>query len=171
MNTHGRAIYSLLAVTLVAGCVPLEQHSARFEKKWPATTIARLDVHEIDGTISVDGNSPGEITMVAVVHARGVRPDPQKEYQGYFRTELDGDTLTVAFAPSASFKRTQAEDPKNVAMLRDALYEITGRKLTIEFVVGDGDDGDELSLEEPAGEEHFLELMKETFDARERDTE
>jgi hypothetical protein len=96
MNTHGRAIYSLLAAaTLVAGCVPLEQHSARFEKKWPATTIARLDVHEIDGTISVDGNSPGEITMVAVVHARGVRPDPQKEYQGYFRTELDGDTLTI----------------------------------------------------------------------------
>jgi hypothetical protein len=85
--------------------------------------------------------------------------------------ELDGDTLTVEFAPSASFKRTQAEDPKNVAMLRDALYEITGRKLTVEFVVGDGEDTDEVSLEEPAGEEHFLELMKETFDARERDTE
>jgi hypothetical protein len=83
--------------------------------------------------------------------------------------ELDGDTLTVAFAPSASFKRTQAEDPKNVAMLRDALYEVTGRKLTIEFVVGDGDDGDDVELEGPAGEEHFLELMKETFDARERD--
>jgi DNA polymerase-3 subunit gamma/tau len=85
--------------------------------------------------------------------------------------ELDGDTLTVEFAPSASFKRTQAEDPKNVAMLRDALYEITGRKLTVEFVVGEGEDTDEVSLEEPAGEEHFLELMKETFDARERDSE
>jgi DNA polymerase-3 subunit gamma/tau len=85
--------------------------------------------------------------------------------------ELDGDTLTVEFAPSASFKRTQAEDPKNVAMLRDALYEITGRKLTVEFVVGEGDDGEDVTLEEPAGEEHFLELMKETFDARERDTE
>jgi DNA polymerase-3 subunit gamma/tau len=86
-------------------------------------------------------------------------------------SELDGDTLTVEFAPSASFKRTQAEDPKNVAMLRDALYEITGRKLTVEFVVGEGEDTDEVSLEEPAGEEHFLELMKETFDARERDSE
>ena len=87
------------------------------------------------------------------------------------RPSSTGDTLTVEFAPSASFKRTQAEEPKNVAMLRDALYEVTGRKLTIEFAVGDGEDGDELSLEEPAGEEHFLELMKETFDARERDTE
>jgi DNA polymerase-3 subunit gamma/tau len=83
--------------------------------------------------------------------------------------ELDGDTLTVEFAPTASFKRTQAEDPKNVAMLRDALYEVTGRKLTIEFVVGEGDNGEDISLEEPAGEEHFLELMKETFDATERD--
>jgi hypothetical protein len=43
--------------------------------------------------------------------------------------------------------------------------------LTVEFVVGEGDDTDEVSLEEPAGEEHFLELMKETFDARERDSE
>ena len=95
MNRHSRAIYSLLAVAMVAGCVPLEQHTARFEKKWPATTVTRLDVHEIDGTIAVDGNSPGEITMVAVVHARGVAPDAQKEYQGYFLTELDGSTLTI----------------------------------------------------------------------------
>src|SRR6266550_434271 len=95
MNRHSRAIYSLLAATIVAGCVPLEQHTARFEKKWPATAITHLDVHEVDGTISVDGNSPGEISMVAVVHARGVRPDPQKEYQGYFRTELDGGTLSI----------------------------------------------------------------------------
>jgi len=84
--------------------------------------------------------------------------------------ELDGDTLTVEFAASASFKRTQAEDPKNVAMLRDALYEVTGRKLSIEFVVGEGDE-DEAELEEPAGEEHFLELLKETFDATEREPE
>src|SRR5256885_12705972 len=95
MNTHSRAIYSLLTVTLVAGCVPLEQHTARFEKKWPATTVTHVDVKEVDGTISVDGNSPGEITMVAVVHARGVAPDAQKEYQGYFQTELDGDTLSI----------------------------------------------------------------------------
>ena len=95
MNRHSRAIYSLLAVSLAASCVPLEQHTARFEKKWPATSVTHLNVREIDGTISVDGNSPGEITMVAVVHSRGVRPDPQKEYQGYFGTELDGSTLTI----------------------------------------------------------------------------
>ena len=95
MNPHSRVIYSLLAVSLAAACVPLEHHTARFENKWPATTIARLDVHEVNGTIAVDGNSPAEISLVAVVHARGVNPDPKKEYQGHFTTELDGDTLTI----------------------------------------------------------------------------
>jgi hypothetical protein len=33
--------------------------------------------------------------MVAAIHARGVRPDPKKDYQGYFLTELDGGTLTI----------------------------------------------------------------------------
>jgi hypothetical protein len=85
--------------------------------------------------------------------------------------DLDGDVLTVEFARSAEFKRKLAEDPKNVALLRDALYEVTGRKLTIEFAVGESEDGGDVEIEEPAGEERIIELMKETFDAKERDTE
>src|SRR5207302_8460661 len=88
VNNQFRLIYSLLAVGLVAGCVPMEQRTARFEKKWPASEIHHLDVHEVNGTISVDGDSPNEISMVAVVHALGVRPDPQKEFQGYLKAEL-----------------------------------------------------------------------------------
>ena len=82
--------------------------------------------------------------------------------------ELDGDTLTIEFPASASFHRQLAEEPKNTTMLRDALYEVTGRKLAITFAVGEAD-GEDAEPEGPAGEEHFLELMKETFDARERD--
>jgi hypothetical protein len=82
--------------------------------------------------------------------------------------ELDGDTLTIEFPASASFHRQLAEEPKNTTMLRDALYEVTGRKLAITFAVGEGD-GEDVEPEGPAGEDHFLELMKETFDARERD--
>ena len=85
--------------------------------------------------------------------------------------ELDGDTLTIEFPASASFHRQLAEEPKNTTMLRDALYEVTGRRLAIAFAVGEGGDGDDAEAEGPAGEEHFLELMKETFDARERDNE
>ena len=84
--------------------------------------------------------------------------------------ELDGDTLTIEFPASASFHRQLAEEPKNTTMLRDTLYEVTGRKLAITFAVGEGD-GEDAEPEGPAGEEHFLELMKETFDARERDSE
>jgi hypothetical protein len=85
--------------------------------------------------------------------------------------ELDGDTLTIEFPASASFHRQLAEEPKNTTMLRDALYEVTGRRLAIAFAVGEGGDGADAEAEGPAGEEHFLELMKETFDARERDSE
>ena len=86
--------------------------------------------------------------------------------------ELDGDTLTIEFPASASFHRQLAEEPKNTLLLRDALYEVTGRKLAIAFAVGEGGGvGEDAEPEGPAGEEHFLELMKETFDATERDSE
>jgi DNA polymerase III subunit gamma/tau len=81
---------------------------------------------------------------------------------------LADDTLTVEFPASAGFHRQLAEDPKNAGLLRDALYEVTGRKLAVAFAVGD----DEVAVEDdegPAGEERILELMKETFDARERE--
>ena len=87
--------------------------------------------------------------------------------------DLEGDTLTVEFPASASFHRQLAEEPKNATLLRDALYEVTGRKLALAFAVGDADDTDDEGThdEGPAGEERFLELMKETFDARERESE
>ncbi|HEY8131409.1 MAG TPA: DUF4097 family beta strand repeat-containing protein [Thermoanaerobaculia bacterium] len=96
MHRSSRVICSFVGVALLAGCVPLEERTARFEKKWPAATVTHLEVREVNGTISVDGSSPGEITMVATVHARGVRPNPKEEYQGYLRTELDGDTLSIS---------------------------------------------------------------------------
>jgi hypothetical protein len=83
---------------------------------------------------------------------------------------LAGDTLTVEFPATAQFHRSLAEDPKNVTLLRDALYEVTGRKLGLEFATGD-DPGEAASGESegPAGEEQILELMKETLGARERE--
>jgi DNA polymerase III subunit gamma/tau len=83
--------------------------------------------------------------------------------------ELAGDTLTVEFPASAGFHRQLAEDPKNAGLLRDALYEVTGRKLAVAFAVGADDEIAVEGDEGPAGEERILELMKETFDARERE--
>ena len=86
---------------------------------------------------------------------------------------LEGDTLTVEFPANADFHRRRAEDPKNATLLRDALYEVTGRKLAVAFAIGDEDetDADEESSDEPVGEEKFMELLKETFNATERERE
>jgi DNA polymerase III subunit gamma/tau len=82
---------------------------------------------------------------------------------------LAGDTLTLEFPQTASFHLKLAEDPKNSALLRDALYEVTGRKLAVSFELGEAEHAGEPD-DAPAGEEDVLELMKSTFDARELDT-
>jgi DNA polymerase-3 subunit gamma/tau len=81
--------------------------------------------------------------------------------------EISGDVVTIEFAPAAGFHRTQIEDPKNLALLREALYEVTGRRLSVNTVVGEPpepaepEDGRELS------EEDVISLLKDTFDAEE----
>jgi DNA polymerase-3 subunit gamma/tau len=81
---------------------------------------------------------------------------------------LAGDTLTLEFPQTASFHLKLAEDPKNSAMLREALYEVTGRKLAVEFELGESGHAHD-DDEAPSSEDDVLELMKSTFDARELD--
>ncbi|MHB8643316.1 MAG: DNA polymerase III subunit gamma/tau [Gaiellaceae bacterium] len=79
---------------------------------------------------------------------------------------LDDDTLTIEFPPNQSFHRSVAEEPKNATLLRDALRDLTGRTLVLDFVIGE-DAGEEAPAEEPAGEDEIYQLVKETFDAKE----
>jgi DNA polymerase III subunit gamma/tau len=81
---------------------------------------------------------------------------------------LAGDTLTLEFPPTAAFHLSVAEDPKNSAMLRDALYEVTGRKLSVTFEIGEAAHAVEED-ETPTSEADVLGLLKSTFDARELD--
>ncbi|HET7759464.1 MAG TPA: hypothetical protein VFK62_06035, partial [Gaiellaceae bacterium] len=81
--------------------------------------------------------------------------------------DLAGDTLTVEFPREASFHRQLAEEPKNATLLADALYEVTGRRLALEFEVGENGGEVEPEPDEPVSEEDIIELMKGTFDARE----
>lgn len=80
---------------------------------------------------------------------------------------LAEDTLTIEFPPTASFHRKLAEEPKNSTLLRDVLYELTGRKVALEFVLGEGGAPAEEDDDTPAGEEEIYQLVKETFDAKE----
>jgi DNA polymerase-3 subunit gamma/tau len=81
---------------------------------------------------------------------------------------LDDDRLTVEFAGEAEFHRKQAEEPKNSSIIRDALYDVTGRKLTLELTLGERSGTDDVSEEEHS-EEKLVALFKETFDAKEVD--
>jgi DNA polymerase III subunit gamma/tau len=80
---------------------------------------------------------------------------------------LADDTLTIEFPQTASFHRKLAEEPKNATLLSDALHELTGRKLALEFVVGEGGASEADEDDSPAGEEEIYQLVKETFDAKE----
>jgi DNA polymerase III subunit gamma/tau len=78
---------------------------------------------------------------------------------------LDDDTLTLEFPASNAFHRSLAEE-KYAGLLVDALHEVTGRKLRLEFAMGEN--GEPVAEEqEPASEEDLVALVKETFDARE----
>jgi len=80
---------------------------------------------------------------------------------------LDDDTLTIEFAAGADFHRRQAEEQKNVALLRDALYEVTGRRLAVATALADDDEQPAGADDEPLSEEDVISLLKDTFDAEE----
>src|SRR4029453_17018290 len=82
---------------------------------------------------------------------------------------LSEDRLTVEFSAEGEFHRKLAEEPKNIGILRDALYEVTGRHLTPEFTVGERRSEEAESEEQQLGEEELVTLLKETFDAKEVD--
>jgi DNA polymerase-3 subunit gamma/tau len=81
--------------------------------------------------------------------------------------EIRGDTVTIEFAPAAAFHRAQIEEPANLALLREALYEVTGRRLEVETTIGASQEP--LVPEDPRelSEEDVISLLKDTFDAEE----
>ena len=83
---------------------------------------------------------------------------------------LSEGRLTVEFPATAQFHLDLAQEPRNATVLADALFDLTGRRLAVAFALGEH--GAEEAVEQgPAGEERILELLKETFDAREREPE
>ncbi|MER3408713.1 MAG: DNA polymerase III subunit gamma/tau [Thermoleophilia bacterium] len=81
---------------------------------------------------------------------------------------LAGDVLTVEFPVGAEFHRKLAEEEKNAALLADALYDVTGRRLRLVFSLGGQRRAQaEPAEEQPVGEDELVALLKETLDARE----
>jgi hypothetical protein len=95
MNSRNRAIYSLAAMLLAAGCgAVMERRTAHIQRTWPVGTIRHIDVREIDGAINIEAGADTEIVMDANVRSRRA-PRNNEENQGYFTTEVSGDTLVI----------------------------------------------------------------------------
>jgi DNA polymerase III subunit gamma/tau len=104
----------------------------------------------------------------AVLPAVGERSIPTASVLNEARpVELAGDRLVIEFPAAASFHRNLAEESKNATLLADVLYEVTGRRLTLAFAVGEGEDVEADEEDTPVTEEDIISLMKTTFDARE----
>ncbi len=95
MNSRPRLIYSLPALLLTLSCgVAGERRNVQFEHRWPAAGIRQIDVHEVSGAISIEPSATDQITLIARVRSRE-EPKRNQEYQGYFQTAVDGDTLVI----------------------------------------------------------------------------
>ena len=67
--------------------------------------------------------------MLPAVQSRSI---PVASLLGEARpASLEAEMLTLEFPASADFHRRQAEEPKNVGVIRDALYEVTGHRLAV----------------------------------------
>ncbi|HZG36076.1 MAG TPA: DNA polymerase III subunit gamma/tau [Gaiellaceae bacterium] len=104
----------------------------------------------------------------AVLPAVQARSIPVASLLGEARpAALDAGAVTLEFAASADFHRRQAEEPRNLAVIRDALYEVTGRKLAVVLALGEGGAAAEDEPDGPLSEEALISMFKDTFDARE----
>ena len=80
---------------------------------------------------------------------------------------LEGAALTLEFPPEADFHRNQLlDDPTNVADVSDALFEVTGQRLTIVTVVAETS-AEPTDDEERLDEDAVIALLKDTLDAEE----
>ena len=107
MNSRSRPLYllataSLAGLVLAGGCGQAEARngsalrgaSATVTRSWPAAQLREIQVSETNGSISVEASDVETINLVA--EARGdLQITKGAENEGLFRTELDGDTLSI----------------------------------------------------------------------------
>jgi len=96
MNTRANRICTLAAAILIAGCTAGEQKVTTIQRQWPASQIRTIEVDGVDGSLAVEAGSPNEITLVAHVRSVGVDSRKNAQNEGYFESDVDGDTLRIS---------------------------------------------------------------------------
>ncbi len=104
-------------------------------------------------------------TVLPAVQSRSI---PVASLLGEARpAALEGETLTLEFPATADFHRRQAEEPKSIAVIREALYEVTGRRLGVTLALGEAQETAADESESPISEDALISMFKDTFDAQE----
>jgi len=70
-------------------------------------------------------------------------------------------TLLLTFAPTAAFKRKKAEENSSRKKIGEALHSVTGRRMMLEFALGDA------ALPDETDEQEMLERFVREFEAEE----
>jgi hypothetical protein len=95
MSAFVNRLYLLGALLLVVGCAAGERRHAVIQRQWPASAIHTVEVDGVDGSLSVEAGAADQVTLVANVRSVGVEPHQGQDNQGFFDTELSGDTLHI----------------------------------------------------------------------------
>jgi DNA polymerase III subunit gamma/tau len=104
-------------------------------------------------------------TILPAVQSRSI---PVASLLGEARpSALEDETLTLEFPAAADFHRRQAEEPKNVTVIREALYEVTGHRLALALALGEPEEDAEADADDPLSEEAFISMFKDELDAQE----
>ena len=104
-------------------------------------------------------------TVLPAVQSRSI---PLASLLGEARpTALEAEVVTLEFPASADFHRRQAEEPKSVGVIRDALYEVTGHRLGVTLALGASAAGEDEERDEQLSEDDLISMFKDTFDAQE----
>ena len=90
-------------------------------------------------------------------------------FEGTRPTAIEPGRVEIGFPPEASFNRRNAEKPDRKALLVDALFTVTGEKLTTVYVDLDVQSGDPGSPQaaQTIDEEEFVQRVKSEFNAEE----
>lgn len=105
MNRSIRNLYLLAALLSTTSCVAVaERHSDVITRTWPASSIHRLELNEINGSVEIAAGPVDTISLVAHVRSRGVPANPSKENKGYFESTVDGDTLSIGRHENRRFR-------------------------------------------------------------------
>jgi DNA polymerase-3 subunit gamma/tau len=152
----------------------LERHGPSRQDQ---VTVSETFSETVTGAEDEPAPPPVEVAQLQEAWARSVVPAVEQRsipaasmLREAQPVALEGDRLTLEFPAEAEFHRKLAEEPKNVALLQDALHEVTGRRLSLDFTLGERRNEPERAEEKELGEEELVALLKETFDARERES-